>query len=117
LKITPKHRRNFCHITLMILAALVSSCASDYTQIYAKNPEQTAILGHAEGSACGTMFLAGTATNVIPAMLNSRTARAYQDAVQSVPGATALTNVTVKENWFWWVVGTTRCVTITGEAY
>lgn len=49
-------------------------------------------------------------------MLNSRVERAYAGAVQSVPGATGLVNVTMKENWFWWVLGSTRCVTITGEA-
>ncbi len=48
--------------------------------------------------------------------LNSRVERAYADAVASVPGATALVNVTMQENWYWWFLGTTRCVTVSGEA-
>ena len=48
--------------------------------------------------------------------LNSRSERAYDEAVQSVPNATGLINVTYKENWFWWVIGTNRTVTVTGDA-
>jgi len=54
--------------------------------------------------------------NFIPIGLNSRVETAYNRALQKKPGATALVDVTVQENWFWWVVGTARCVTVTGEA-
>lgn len=52
----------------------------------------------------------------IPMGLNSRVERAYNNALDSVPGATALVDVTVKEDWMWWLIGTGRCVTVTGEA-
>ena len=48
--------------------------------------------------------------------INSRVENAYQNALASVPGATALVDVTMRENWQWWVIGTSRCVTVTGEA-
>jgi hypothetical protein len=36
--------------------------------------------------------------------------------VASVPGATALIDVTMQEDWYWWFIGTARCVTVKGEA-
>ena len=48
--------------------------------------------------------------------LNSRIDRAYDNALESVPGATALIDVTFEESWFWWVIGTGRTVTVSGEA-
>jgi hypothetical protein len=48
--------------------------------------------------------------------LNSRVENAYVDAISKVPGATSLINVTIKEDWYWWLIGTARCVTLTGEA-
>jgi hypothetical protein len=48
--------------------------------------------------------------------LNTRVQRAYDNAVASVPGATGLIDVTFDESWFWWIIGTGRTVTISGEA-
>jgi hypothetical protein len=73
-------------------------------------------LGKAEGSASGALGIGGTAYYFIPMGLNSRYERAYNNALASAPGATALTNVTIQENWYWFVLGTLRQVTITGDA-
>lgn len=78
-------------------------------------PENYQKLGQAKGEACGSLLIAATAYYFIPVLLNSRVERAYQRALESVPGATSLVNVTLEEYWIWWVIGTTRCVTITGE--
>ncbi len=48
--------------------------------------------------------------------LDSRIQRAYDRALASVPGATGLVDVTIEESWYWWLLGTSRNVTITGEA-
>ena len=48
--------------------------------------------------------------------LNGRVESAYQRALESMPGATALLNVTVSEDWSWWVIGTARCTTLSGDA-
>jgi hypothetical protein len=73
-------------------------------------------LGHATGDATGSIGLGPTSLNFIPLGLNSRVQNAYDNALKSVPGATALIDVTYQESWFWWVLGTARKVTISGEA-
>lgn len=95
---------------------LLAGCASAFVPIAPKPPAQYAKLGPAKGSACGSLGILGTAYYFVPMALNSRMADAYKDAVASVSGATALIDVTVEEDWYWWVIGTARCVTVTGEA-
>ena len=62
------------------------------------------------------MLIFGSALNFLPAGLNERVENAYNDALIKAPGATALVDVTMHENWYWWLVGSSRCVTVTGEA-
>lgn len=100
---------------LLCLSAL-AGCVSGFQTVSPQPPEKYEILGKAAGSACGTLFGGPTAYNFIPVLLNSRVERAYQDALASVPGSTALINVTMKEDWLWWAIGSSRCVSITGEA-
>lgn len=95
---------------------LLSGCSSHNVVIAPAEPEKYEVLGKAKGKASGSLGVISTAYNFIPMRLNSRTARAYNDAVKSVPGATGLINVTYQEDWFWWVIGTARNVTITGDA-
>lgn len=95
----------------------IAGCSSGFKNIAPLPPEKYQKLGQVTGSACGSFVSpAGSLFYFIPIRLNSRVERAYEEALQSVPGATALIDVTLEENWFWWVLGTTRCVTITGEA-
>ena len=104
-------------LALSLLAAgLAGGCSSEKTMIFPRPPKKFEVLGHAEGSASGSLGIFATAYNFIPMGLNSRTQAAYAKALQSVPGATALMNVTIEESWWWWVVGTGRTVTITGDA-
>lgn len=97
-------------------AILLSGCASGFATVSPQPPEKYEKLGRATGSACGSLMVLATAYNFIPVMLNSRVERAYAEAVASVPGATGLVGVTISEDWYWWVLGTARCVTISGEA-
>jgi hypothetical protein len=99
-----------------LACSLLAGCASEYTNVAPLAPQPTTKLGPAKGSACGTLAFLGPITNFIPVGLNDRVQDAYRDAVASVPGATGLVNVTMQENWTWWILATTRCVTITGEA-
>jgi hypothetical protein len=73
-------------------------------------------MGKATGSDCGSLGILSTAYYAIPMGLNSRVENAYNNAVASVPGATSLVDVTIQEDWYWWLIGTARCVTISGEA-
>jgi hypothetical protein len=95
---------------------LLGGCASEFTKVAPQSPEKYERLGPASGTGCGTLLIDGTAWNFIPVLLNSRVERAYANALESVPGATALVDVTMSEDWFWWLLGSTKCVTISGEA-
>ena len=95
---------------------LLGGCASGLTTIAPRPPAQYEKLGPATGKATGSIGILGTATNFIPMGLNTRVYRAYDNAVASVPGATGLVDVTLDESWFWWVIGSARTVTISGEA-
>ncbi len=111
-----KSRR--CGTALLPLAvcAILSGCASGFTKVAPTPPQNYQKLGKATGSACGSLGLLATAYYAVPMGLNSRVERAYADALAKVPGATALIDVTMKEDWNWWLIGTARCVTVTGEA-
>lgn len=116
---------NSNHIVVFLMIAFMAAtgCASAYKTVLPTPPDHYQELGAAKGNACGSMMILAP-YNFIPVVelpfiggnLNKRVENAYQNAVDSVPGATALLNVTMQENWFWWVLGSTKCVTITGEA-
>ena len=95
---------------------LLSACSSGQVVITKAPLDKFEKLGRTEGTGCGTMLLGPAYSNFLPAMLNSRYERAYNEAVSNVRGATGLTDVTLQESWFWWVIGTTRCATVAGEA-
>lgn len=99
-----------------IVLFLLAGCSTNQVKIEQAPPAKYQTLGKAEGSGTGSLGLLGTAYYFIPMGLNSRSERAYGNAIESVPGATALMNVTYQEDWFWWVIGTARTVTITGDA-
>lgn len=112
-------RVGLVHLRLvMVLAGLVAfcGCTSGLTTIARSAPADAESLGIAQGTACGSMVLGGTLTNFIPLGLNSRVERAYEKALKNKPGATTLRGVGLSETWFFWLLGSTRCVTITGEA-
>ena len=95
----------------LLLFCLVSGCVSDMNMIVAKPPVNPQKLGHVEGTATGSLLF-----YCIPIGENSRTRRAYANALANAPGATSLTNVTLQEDWNWWFLGTSKIVTISGEA-
>lgn len=103
-------------VILSICCVFLGGCASGYVSVAPLPPQTYQKLGPAKGTACGSLGVAGTAYYVVPMALNSRVERAVAYAVKSVPGATSLINVTLEEDWFWWAIGTARCVTVTGEA-
>jgi hypothetical protein len=109
-------KARFMIVLLMILFMAATGCASAYKTVLPTPPEHYQKLGMAKGEACGSMLILATAYYFIPIGINERVENAYKNALASVPGATALMNVTMQENWYWWVIGSTKCVTITGEA-
>lgn len=95
----------------LLLIGLASGCLSERAMIVAKPHVNAQKLGRVEGTAVGSVF-----QFLIPIGENSRTTRAYNNALAKAPGATALTNVTLQENWYWYYLGTLRVITISGEA-
>jgi hypothetical protein len=91
------------------------ACASSVTTIAPRPPETYERLGPAEGQACGILMFLVSSLEFIPAGINSRVERAYDRAVRSVPGATALVDVTMEEDWSW-LLGTRLCTKISGVA-
>jgi hypothetical protein len=104
------------HSGLFLSIFLLSGCASDPINIAPSPPPKYEMLGHATGKACGSIGLAWPQYNFIPIMLNSRVERAYKNALDSVPSSTSLINVEMEEDWYWWLLGTARCTTISGDA-
>ena len=94
----------------------LSGCSSKEVTIENKQPAKYEVLGKATGTGSGSLGILATGYYFIPLGLNDRSERAYADAVRSVPGATGLINVTYSEDWFWWILGTNRTVTVTGDA-
>ena len=110
-------KRKIIATTFTALSLLIfSGCSSKEVTIENKQPEKYEVLGRATGTGSGSLAALGTAYYFIPLGLNNRQERAYADAISSVPGATGLINVTYSEDWFWWVIGTNRTVTVTGDA-
>lgn len=108
--ITPRSRFFLGASALLLLAG----CASEPVTIVSTPPPKFQVLGRASGQACGTMgFLF---VQFIPIGLNERIANAYQRAIKSVPAATSLVNVQISEDWYWWMIATSRCTTVTGDA-
>lgn len=105
-----------CLQVVLLSSCALSACASGFVTVAPEPPAQYTVLGTAKGQACGSLGTVSTAYYVIPMQLNSRVERAYTNAVTSVPDATGLVNVSYEEDWFWWLIGTARCVTITGDA-
>jgi hypothetical protein len=102
--------------SLLSSTLFVAGCASGLTTVAPRPPAQYEKLGPATGKASGSLGIVSTGFYFIPMGLNTRVQRAYDNAVASVPGATGLIDVTLDESWFWWVIGTGRTVTISGEA-
>ncbi len=94
-----------------LVAVLAVGCSSPSVLIVPKPPANMQKLGRVEGSAVGSVFNA-----FFPIGENTRTKRAYKAALAQAPGATALTDVTLQENWYYYGLGTMRIVTISGEA-
>ena len=102
----------------LIVAVFTAGCASQMVTIVPQPPVNAQKVGpvQVQGSSSGALGVFGTAYYFIPMGLNGRMQRAYDNALAQAPGATGLMNVELQESWYWFVIGTMRHVTITGEA-
>jgi hypothetical protein len=100
---------------LWLALVMLSGCASSWVAVAPSLPEEVERLGSASAEACGDLYLFTTPTQFLARGWNERLERAYVEAVASVPGASALADVTYRERWYWWVLASRRCVTLRGE--
>lgn len=102
-----------CHsfVLVTLFYAFLTGCSSTDIRVVSAPPEKPTKLGPTQGTASGVLFF-----GVIPIGINSRTERAYKDALKNVPGSTALTDVTLDELWLYFGIALFQQVTITGEA-
>jgi hypothetical protein len=105
-------------VTLSLALLAATACSSPAVLVAPKPPPHYEKVSgvRAYGSACGTLFFYSTVYSILPIMLTSRVDRAYQEALAKNPGATGLVNVDLQESWFWWILGTTYCTNLTGDA-
>ena len=96
--------------------AATLGCSSGFVSIAPTPPPKYEKLGPAKGQGTGMMGFISTAYNFVPIGLNDRDERAYKEALESVPGATGLIDVSLQETWLWIVIGTIRIVEIQGQA-
>lgn len=95
---------------------VLTGCGSAPVLIAPLPPAKYEKIGKAAGEACGSNGILSPPLYFIPMGINSRVETAYQRALESVPGATGLVNIEYGESWFWWVLASTKCTTITGDA-
>jgi hypothetical protein len=98
--------------TVLVLSACTTARVTVVPELSAGHRK----LGRAEGQACSIVVPWAGATQVIPLGVSSRFERAYAAALASVPGASALTDVTMQESWYWAALGTVYCTMFSGEA-
>ncbi len=103
-------------ILFLAVGVMFLGCSSGSMTIVPAPPAKYVKLGDAKGEGSGSIGFLTTTYHFIPIGMNERVQTAYANALKSVPDATSLTNVTYREDWSWFVLGSTRTVTITGEA-
>jgi hypothetical protein len=101
---------------LLLLGLSLPACTTNRTMLAPHPPAQYTRLGAARGEGCSSIVPLYGVLQVAPVQVGGRLQRAYDAALASVPGATALIDVTFQEHWYWAVFGTVYCTTITGEA-
>ena len=102
---------------LAALALLaVTGCASEAVTVAPRPPEHYERLGRVSGEGCGVLLFYSTVYSMFPIMLTSRAERAYADALRHASGATGLVNTEISEFYFWWIIGTTYCTMLDGDA-
>jgi hypothetical protein len=93
---------------MLVTAVVMVSCTSSPTLVGPKPRDGYEVLGRASGSGCGLALF-----GVIPLGVNSRTERAYQEALKR--GGTGLIETELQNQW-WWVpfLGLVYCTAIRG---
>ena len=92
------------------VALFAVGCSSGPVLVGSRPPSAYEVVGPASGGACGVLLF-----SIIPIQVNSRTKRAYADALADK--GTALINTEIQNSW-WYIpyVGPMYCTTVLGTA-
>ncbi|TGK14236.1 hypothetical protein [Leptospira stimsonii] len=97
-------------------------CSSDHILLQPVLTGNEKTLGDVKGKACGFVGFPYPAFTLlpihyfIPIRQTSKIERAYQNALEQIPGTKAIKNIKIEEFWFWGILGNFQCLTISGEA-
>ncbi len=105
----------FGRVATLVSAVTLGGCATTVA-LAPLPPEKYENLGPTSADSCGALLLGDWVLAFIPIGLSERVEAAKSSAVAKVPGATDLVNVTIQERWYYWLIGSSRCVTVSGEA-
>jgi hypothetical protein len=99
-------------LSVLIAAMLLAACTGAPTKVGTSTevPVPTGPVRDLEAQACGFQLLL-----FIPIKVNSRASRAYQQLVV-LAGGDYITDVEVKEEWTYGLVGTQYCTTLRARA-
>lgn len=96
---------------------LLTGCTSRYAKISIAPGTEKEVFGPTSGTACGLLGISVLPTGqFIPIALLNRYQKAHRLAVERVPRATDLKDVTIQESWYFPLFGVLRCVTVAGVA-
>ena len=79
-------------------------------------PLQYEKLGTTEGVGCLSSWLPFPFTSSVTVGFRGRFERARAEALEKIPGATALVDVEIQETTTYWPFGATDCMTVRGTA-
>ena len=102
--------------SILAVSVIFGGCSTKEVMIEKRPPAKYEKLGKVKETGSGSLGLVSTAYYFVPMGFNSRSERAYDNALEKEKEATQLINVTYQEDWFWWVIGTGRTITIKGDA-
>jgi len=100
---------------LLCVLTLVG-CTTEFTTIAPDVRPDAERLGHVRGVAHRHILFGTPTYNIIPLAWSGAVQRAVDRALAQAPGSDALVDVTLEEDWFWWVIGSARTTVLEGDA-
>jgi hypothetical protein len=104
-------------LTAACLAAVaLPACETEFVTIAPEVSTSAPVIGHVKGVSYRHLLAGSPSYNILPLWWSGCVSRACERAMEQAPGAVALKNVTVEEDWFWWGIGSARTLVLEGDA-
>ena len=109
-------RRRPRRLAVLLAAFVLPACETDFVMIAPEVSTEAETLGYVQGNSYRHLLLGTPMYNVIPIGWSGCTTRACEEALAEHSGENlALRDVTMREDWFWWVIGSARQFNIEGD--